>query len=64
MKYTVIAQIEVDGVTHPVGGPPVELTDAQAASVPGCVMECPAAPATAAKPAAAAAALATTAKAA
>jgi hypothetical protein len=62
-RYTVTAQIEVDGVTHPVCDT-VELTDAQAASVPGCVMECPAAPATAAKPAAAAAALATTAKAA
>lgn len=54
MKYTVIAQIEVDGVTHAVGGPPVELTAEQAASVPGCVMECHVAPGTTAQPAAAA----------
>jgi hypothetical protein len=58
-RYTVTAQIEVDGVTHPVGST-VELTAEQAASVPGCVMECPAAPVTTAKPAAAATALATT----
>jgi hypothetical protein len=56
-RYTVTAQIEVDGTTYPVGAS-IELTDEQAVSVPGCVMECPVAPVTAAKPATTIAALA------